>query len=687
LIRPAALLRRGLVALAALTGGCHSVSGTLPEPQRPEPPLVFRAGAARVDLTPPPGYPMGGFSSIGQVARGHWTRLHARAVHLQDARGRAIAMVSCELWSISAGLADRVAERLGDDPVTAHIGREQLVLAATHTHHSPGNYSSSLAYNAFASPKAGFDRDLFEHYAERIHHAIATACRRSSAARLRFASVKVPGLARNRSLDAFRANPEHAGLMAGNAHLPRGPASDAYPDPDCYHAIDASVSVLRVDRAFGDHGPIAVLGFAALHPTVLGPEAPVYNSDVFGVAALQLERESGRAPDGEGPRAVVALFNGAEGDVSAAWTEQGRPETVRLGRILASGVRAAWDEAGTRPWEEVAIDHRFAVVPMSGQEFVCGGETVRTATTPAIGLPALGGAEDGRTPDHEKGAVEGMTGHSPAGHGDKRAAFSVQVALRHHPFLVKRFVHLVAGPPEEVPLGVYSIGRVRLATVPGEATTMIGHRIRETVGGDPTLVVGLANEYLSYFTTPEEYALQHYEGASSLWGTYAGALLVVELGRLAAAAPGTLPVTLPRSFRYTVGNERRFGLSHVQVSEADPLAGLDTLGIVDGLDRPWIEWEDVRTSLRGSAPHLTPRVAIEAQGEGGAWTDLILDGAPEDDDGHRFVTVVTAVGRTSTTWRAFWTPPPGLPDGAVLRFRVRRCDGTLVHSPPLAVSR
>ena len=28
-------------------------------------------------------------------------------------------------------------------------------------------------------------------------------------------------------------------------------------------------------------------------------------------------------------------------------------------------------------------------------------------------------------------------------------------------------------------------------------------------------IVGLANQYISYFTTPEEYALQHYEGAST----------------------------------------------------------------------------------------------------------------------------------------------------------------------------
>ena len=30
-------------------------------------------------------------------------------------------------------------------------------------------------------------------------------------------------------------------------------------------------------------------------------------------------------------------------------------------------------------------------------------------------------------------------------------------------------------------------------------------------------IVGLANQYISYFTTPEEYALQHYEGLDLIW--------------------------------------------------------------------------------------------------------------------------------------------------------------------------
>lgn len=78
-----------------------------------------------------PGYPMGGHSLAGRIGRGYWTRLRAKALYLEDTRGRAIVLVSCDLWSIPGGVADRVAERVGRQLGTTNLGREQIILAAT----------------------------------------------------------------------------------------------------------------------------------------------------------------------------------------------------------------------------------------------------------------------------------------------------------------------------------------------------------------------------------------------------------------------------------------------------------------------------------------------------------------------------------------------------------------------------
>ena len=65
------------------------------------------------------------------------------------------------------------------------------------------------------------------------------------------------------------------------------------------------------------------------------------------------------------------------------------------------------------------------------------------------------------------------------------------------------------------------MGGLLLVTLPGEFTTAMGRRVANGVAAAAdwpsarVVLVGLANEYLSYFATPEEYALQHYEGARS----------------------------------------------------------------------------------------------------------------------------------------------------------------------------
>jgi neutral ceramidase len=165
----------GCVGLAI--AGCATVAGHLPVPQAPRASGQFLAGAARVDITPPPGFPMGGHSKVGRTSVGYWTRLFARGFVFEDASGRTLVLVSCDLWSVPAGLVDRVAEILSTSEETHHIGRDQLILGATHTHHSPGNYSTSAFYNTFASPSVGFDARLFEFLAQRIARSITEAVR------------------------------------------------------------------------------------------------------------------------------------------------------------------------------------------------------------------------------------------------------------------------------------------------------------------------------------------------------------------------------------------------------------------------------------------------------------------------------------------------------------------------------
>jgi neutral ceramidase len=48
------------------------------------------AGAVSVDITPPPGLPMGGYSILANRGQGFRTRLKSRVVYLNDGKGRSV---------------------------------------------------------------------------------------------------------------------------------------------------------------------------------------------------------------------------------------------------------------------------------------------------------------------------------------------------------------------------------------------------------------------------------------------------------------------------------------------------------------------------------------------------------------------------------------------------------------------
>ncbi|HEX7251882.1 MAG TPA: hypothetical protein VF376_03300, partial [Thermoanaerobaculia bacterium] len=89
LFRIHALLACVFTSLACSTGFYHfakslafppgSVTKTLPSAKVAprDPPKSFIAGVGIADITPSPGFPTGGHGPAGNLARGHWLRLHA----------------------------------------------------------------------------------------------------------------------------------------------------------------------------------------------------------------------------------------------------------------------------------------------------------------------------------------------------------------------------------------------------------------------------------------------------------------------------------------------------------------------------------------------------------------------------------------------------------------------------------
>ncbi len=95
------------------------------------------------------------------------------------------------------------------------------------------------------------------------------------------------------------------------------------------------------------------------------------------------------------------------------------------------------------------------------------------------------------------------------------------------PVLITTGARKKSWTPQTLPFQLMRLGEIMLVGVPGEMTTMSGRRLRRDFenilqpnGIKHVVIVGLANSYSGYITTPEEYQLQHYEGASTHFGPH-----------------------------------------------------------------------------------------------------------------------------------------------------------------------
>uniref|UniRef100_A0A453JHK0 Neutral ceramidase n=1 Tax=Aegilops tauschii subsp. strangulata TaxID=200361 RepID=A0A453JHK0_AEGTS len=102
--------------------------------------------------------------------------------------------------------------------------------------------------------------------------------------------------------------------------------------------------------------------------------------------------------------------------------------------------------------------------------------------------------------------------------------------------------------PAILPIQIIRIGQLVILSVPGEFTTMAGRRLRDAVknvlisgsngefnSNTHVVLAGLTNTYSQYVTTFEEYQVQRYEGASTLYGPHTLSAYIQEFQKIATA--------------------------------------------------------------------------------------------------------------------------------------------------------
>jgi neutral ceramidase len=499
-----------------------------------------RAGVGKADIQPPTGYLMMGWARTDAEAVGQHTRLFARALVLEN-DGRKVALVAADLNGIPGGMLEEAVKLVED----RGFSEENVLVSASHTHAAPGGFYNFPSYNtAFPPLTLGFplppalvhpirtfnfltgpsaDRTLYSFMVRRLALALRRADDGLDPAAVGWGAAELHGVTRNRSVEAHLANHD--------VELDFGKGSASMDPEGVTHTIEPGVEVLRVDKLLDRAGadrpvrvPVGAWSAFANHGTVNRYGFNVYNQDHHGSAIRVFEDEVRRRGDVPRGQEVLNVYGNAdEGDMSAGLDHNGPAEADRVGRLEAAAMLRAWREAGRRLSRQVPLDLRWTRFCFCGQR--TEGGVVDTKAV--MGLPQLTGSEEGRGPlcDVVCFPLEGKRKVKSGPQGPKRTAPGGDVT---------------GDVPRAVPIMTVRVGDRLIISVPGEMTSGMGRRLRASVmaategsGIRRAAIAGLANEYLSYFTTPEEYDRQHYEGGATLFGRLASNLLQERLTDLA----------------------------------------------------------------------------------------------------------------------------------------------------------
>lgn len=690
----------GLLLGLAIAGcaAAREIALPAPDPHQPVSGDVLRAGFGRADITPPPGLGLGGNGPEGRQARGWRTRLYARALVLQDARGERIALVVADLAHISALLQRRVAELL---PTELGISADNLLLSATHTHSGPGHFYEATEFNLNGSSVVGFDQTLTDFLAGQIAGAVQQAAEHPRQARVAWGQRAVWGLTRNRSYEAFRRNTPRWDLETPPPGL----------DPE-YAAVNPLWTMLRVDLATDAAGttyrPAGAYSIFAIHGTGNPSVTELYDADIHGIAERGLEqyldRKYGAGKGGNRlapPEALHLIANGAEGDVSPDWPAESRcppallelvprpegpgtptvwdwrmPTPAAQSACIASGRRFIRDLGDSLTRHAIALFESLGPSLSGDVDLALGFETLalrRDSTRlgicgeAAVGTSTAAGAEDGRT------RFAGWKFLGILGIGLEEGGRAITTDPRTcQGFKRTDLVKLTRkrGLPEFAQVAVARVGDMYLATLPVEPTTMAAAAIQRSVGAAlgfewvtarrRVTIVGLTNGFLQYLTTRAEYSAQSYEGGSTIFGPGEGEMFARELGKLAdslnrTGAGGSLSNRVDSIFGRPGEDKQLWPRTEPRAQEMTAAPGW-TGCRADTVTGRWIGPSPDRLDLAGH-----PQVALEKETASG-WEAVTWDDDPDVE--------VWALGPVrDNLWRyeVRWsTPPAGVP----LRFRV-----------------
>lgn len=498
-----------------------------------------------------------GYAKLGQKGKGIHLRQFARAFILDDGKER-LVFVSVDCAMIGNGLRREVLARLQHTYGGLYTERN-LMISATHTHSTPGGYMHDLLFDLSV---LGFVRQSFMALMAGIVISVRKAHDSMTNGRVYLAHGDLVDVSINRSPTAYLANPE-----AERAKYK--------------YDVDKRMVQLKLVRE--DGVPVGAINWFAVHPTSMNNTNTLVSSDNVGYAAILFEQRMNPArligkgyfvatfassnlgdvsPNVKGAR---CQFSGRPCDAHTSTCSGPREMCIASGpgvdmfdstRIVAKRLYSkAWelwmDDGAQEVTGPIAVIHQFVDMPSQKAEYVDPVTLKRVQVKgclPAMGYSFAAGTTDGPGTFTFR---QGMKTENPLWNVVRNflsPPTECDVTC-HAPKPILLATGQMEFPfewqPRIVSTQMALIGSVAIACVPGEFTTMAGRRLRDVITHNvasmsgPTIshviVAGLCNTYSDYITTPEEYEVQRYEGASTIYGPHTLTIYLSQYRNLSAA--------------------------------------------------------------------------------------------------------------------------------------------------------
>lgn len=488
-----------------------------------------------------------GYANISQIGTGLKQRLYSRAFIVgspSDPNERVVYLV-LDTQSGDTAIRYGILEGLKAlGPGYSMYGSQNVAVTGTHSHSGPGAW---LNYLLPQITSKGFSKQSYEAIVAGAVLSIKRAHDSLKPGNLEVLSGDILDASVSRSPYAYLANPEEERKRYK-------------------YNVDKTMTQLKFISA-GTGKAIGVLNWFPVHGTSMLGNNTLVTGDNKGVAAYLLERHE------KDPAFVAGFSQSNVGDTSpninGAWCEDGSgvmcsferslcannkseachgrgpyfglndggmKSCYEIGKRQYKGALSLFQKPGKRVSGSVRSFHTF--YDFGNFTFtLANGSTAKTCSA-ALGYSFAAGTTDGpgafdfkqnSTSSNDASPVWAVVGK--ALHNPSKEQIKCQ---QPKPILLDVGASKIPyqWTPNIVDIQLLRIGQLVVIVSPGEATTMSGRRWKEAIASKaqsialtssskPIVVLGgPANTYTHYIATEEEYGVQRYEGASTLYGPH-----------------------------------------------------------------------------------------------------------------------------------------------------------------------